>query len=243
MITWKGVFPALTTKFTINDELDLPLFEKNIQDINLKIGGSHSLTNEMNYTIKARVPRKRLEGTGGLGAAAGNAYNDVVKEANKLGLNIKNSTFVNVAFNITGTFLKPNIGFKILGGDGDASLQDVAKQTAEAAFQKAKDSVTNVANAKLNEAKTKVTQAADKAIDSASKVLNAKVEEAKSKAIEDAKKQAGNALGNEANKKANEVLDKAGTDKKTKEELDKLKEKLNKWDPFGKNKPKKDSVG
>ncbi len=28
--TWKGIFPALTTKFTANDELDLPLFEKNL---------------------------------------------------------------------------------------------------------------------------------------------------------------------------------------------------------------------
>ncbi len=28
---WKGVFPALLTPFTANDELDLPLFEKNIQ--------------------------------------------------------------------------------------------------------------------------------------------------------------------------------------------------------------------
>jgi 1-pyrroline-4-hydroxy-2-carboxylate deaminase len=28
---WKGVFPALTTKFTANDELDLPLFETNLQ--------------------------------------------------------------------------------------------------------------------------------------------------------------------------------------------------------------------
>ena len=28
---WKGVFPALTTKFTVNDELDLPLFNKNLQ--------------------------------------------------------------------------------------------------------------------------------------------------------------------------------------------------------------------
>lgn len=27
---WMGVFPALTTKFTGNDELDLPLFEKNL---------------------------------------------------------------------------------------------------------------------------------------------------------------------------------------------------------------------
>jgi 4-hydroxy-tetrahydrodipicolinate synthase len=29
-IIWEGVFPALTTKFTANDELDLPLFEKNL---------------------------------------------------------------------------------------------------------------------------------------------------------------------------------------------------------------------
>jgi 4-hydroxy-tetrahydrodipicolinate synthase len=29
-IDWKGVFPALTTKFTSNDELDLSLFNKNI---------------------------------------------------------------------------------------------------------------------------------------------------------------------------------------------------------------------
>jgi 4-hydroxy-tetrahydrodipicolinate synthase len=28
---WKGVFPALTTKFTADDELDLPLFDKNLQ--------------------------------------------------------------------------------------------------------------------------------------------------------------------------------------------------------------------
>jgi dihydrodipicolinate synthase/N-acetylneuraminate lyase len=28
---WKGVFPALTTKFSAKDELDLPMFEKNLQ--------------------------------------------------------------------------------------------------------------------------------------------------------------------------------------------------------------------
>ena len=30
-INWKGVFPAITTKFTADDQLDLPLFEKNLQ--------------------------------------------------------------------------------------------------------------------------------------------------------------------------------------------------------------------
>jgi 1-pyrroline-4-hydroxy-2-carboxylate deaminase len=36
-ITWKGVFPAITTKFTENDTLDFPLFEKNL-DAQIKAG-------------------------------------------------------------------------------------------------------------------------------------------------------------------------------------------------------------
>ncbi len=31
-IQWKGVFPALTTKFTTDDQLDLPLFEHNLNE-------------------------------------------------------------------------------------------------------------------------------------------------------------------------------------------------------------------
>jgi len=31
MISWHGVFPALTTKFTADDKLDYPLFEKNLR--------------------------------------------------------------------------------------------------------------------------------------------------------------------------------------------------------------------
>ncbi len=30
-IDWRGVFPAITTKFTADDQLDMPLFEKNLQ--------------------------------------------------------------------------------------------------------------------------------------------------------------------------------------------------------------------
>lgn len=37
MITWKGVFPAITTKFTVDDKLDLKAFEKNL-NAQLKAG-------------------------------------------------------------------------------------------------------------------------------------------------------------------------------------------------------------
>jgi 4-hydroxy-tetrahydrodipicolinate synthase len=39
-IEWKGVFPALTTKFTADDKLDLPLFEKNLNaQLNAGVNG------------------------------------------------------------------------------------------------------------------------------------------------------------------------------------------------------------
>ncbi|MDQ2862274.1 MAG: dihydrodipicolinate synthase family protein, partial [Bacteroidota bacterium] len=36
-ISWTGIYPALTTKFTADDKLDLPLFEKNL-DVHIAAG-------------------------------------------------------------------------------------------------------------------------------------------------------------------------------------------------------------
>ncbi len=211
-------------------------FDKVIsKDINLKMGGTHSLTNEMNYSVKARVPRKRLE-TNVAGQAAGSVLNSMISEASKYGVNIKNSEFVNVQFTITGSALAPKVAMKILGGDGETSLKDAAAATVNAAVNKAKDSVLTKANEKLDEAKAKAKQAADKALDSAKVVAAAKVNEAKEKAIEEAKKRAGDELGKKTGGVIDSVLNKAGANDKIKNEADKLKDKLDKWDPFGKKK-------
>jgi len=60
-IIWKGVFPALTTKFTASDELDLPLFDLNLQDqlaagvngiiLGGTLGESSVLTNQEKETL------------------------------------------------------------------------------------------------------------------------------------------------------------------------------------------------
>ena len=56
------------------------------------------------------------------------------------------------------------------------------------------------------------------------------------KAIEEAKKRAGEALGNKAGGAIDKTLEKAGGNEKVKQQTDKLKDKLDKWDPFGKKK-------
>jgi hypothetical protein len=219
-----------------NGSFSIREFDKVIsKDINLKMGGTHSLTNEMNYTVKARVPRKRLE-AGTAGQVAGAAFGNLVTEAAKLGVNIKNSEFVNVLFTITGSALAPKMSMKVMGGDGETSLKDAATATVNAAVDKAKDSVLTRANEKLDEAKNKAKQVADKAVDSATTVVKAKVNEAKDKAVEEAKKRAGDELGKKAGSTIDSVLHKAGGNDKIKNETDKLKDKLDKWDPFGKKK-------
>ncbi|MDZ7878209.1 MAG: AsmA-like C-terminal region-containing protein [Saprospiraceae bacterium] len=219
-----------------NGSFSIREFDKVIsKDINLKMGGTHSLTNDMNYTVKARVPRKRLEANKA-GEVAGAAFGNLVTEAAKLGVNIKNSEFVNVLFTITGSALSPKVAMKVLGGDGETTLKDAAVATVNAAVDKAKDSVFTRANEKLDEAKNKAKQVADKVVDSATTVVKTKVNEAKDKAVEEAKKRAGDELGKKAGSAVDSVLQKAGGNDKIKNETDKLKDKLDKWDPFGKKK-------
>ncbi len=217
-------------------------FDKTIsKDIKLTIGGTHSLTNEMNYNIRARVPRKRLESSTA-GAAAGAAFNEIVSQAAKYGVNVKNSEFVNVQFTLTGSMLQPKIAMKVMSGDGQATLEDVAKGTVNAAVEKAKDTVLTRANEELEKGKAMAKEAADKAIDSARNVANRQIEEAKAKAIEEAKKKAGEAVGNKAGEVIDKGLDKIGGNDKVKQQTDKVKEKLDKWDPFKKKPVQKDTT-
>jgi AsmA-like C-terminal region len=222
-----------------NGNVIIKEFDQKVKDIAMKISGTHSLTNEMNYIIKAKIPRKLLE-KNPIGSAASSGFNVLLKEAGKYGVNIQNSAFVNVQFNLTGSSLAPKVAMKVLGGDGQSTVQDVVKEQANAVVNKAKDSVATRANQELDKLKEKAKLEADKAVEAATQAAKAKVEEAKAKAAEELKKRAGEVVkdkvGQEVGKKVDEQLQKVGGDK-LKTETDKLKSKLDQWDPFGKKKP------
>lgn len=64
---WKGVFPALTTKFTADDKLDLPLFEKNLKaqlDAGVKgvvLGGTLGEASVLTTTEKEQLIKYAVE--------------------------------------------------------------------------------------------------------------------------------------------------------------------------------------
>jgi hypothetical protein len=221
--------------FEIKDgKVNVKPFNVKMKDVAMQIGGSHGLTSDMSYQILTKTPRSALEKSG-LGSAANAGINLLSKEASKVGVNLAQGEFINVRFDLTGTMASPKIAMKILASDGQSTLKEEATGAAAAVVEKAKDSLTNVANRELDKVKDKAKAAADKAADSLKNIADRKLKEATDKVTQEAKdklgKEVGDKVGDKVGEKAGEVLGDKGQKK-----VDEVKEKLDKWDPFKKKK-------
>ncbi len=222
-----------------NGAVELKEFDYKVKDIDMKIGGTHSLTQAMDYKIKTKVPRKLLE-SNAVGAAASSGLNALQKEASKYGVSLKQSEFVNVLINLTGSITDPKVKLQLLGGDGESTLAESAEGQAKAELEKQTDALRQQAESKLEEGKEIAKEKINQAADTARAVINKKVDEAKDKATQVVKdkigEQAGTVLDSAAQKKVDEVLNSAG-----KESKDKIQNELEKFNPF--KKKKKDGGG
>ena len=86
-IDWKGVFPAITTKFTADDQLDLPLFEKNLQaqldaGVNgIILGGTLGEASVLTTEEKETIVKFTIEKVGGKVPVVLNIAEGSTKEA------------------------------------------------------------------------------------------------------------------------------------------------------------------
>ncbi len=202
--------------FTIkNGTVELKDFDYKYKDIAMTIGGKHSLKQDMDYKIKAKIPRKLLN-QNALGSAANTGLDFLSKEAGKYGVNVNAGEFVNVQIGITGTINSPKLNFKVLGTDG-TSPKDQVGAAAGAAFKSTKDSLQKRANQEIDKAKIQAQERAKKITDSLAIIANKKASEAADKLKEKASKEIGDKVG-----------------EKSKSEIDKAKDKLKNYDPFKK---------
>lgn len=163
--------------FEVKDgALELKEFDYAYKGIDMKIGGRHSINQDMDYRIVAKIPRKMLEQSS-VGAAAGSGLNALSAEASKLGINLAQSEFVNVQFNITGNITKPQVAMKLLGGDGQSSVAEGVKEQAKQEFEEQKEKA-------VTEAKEKVEEVKQQAKDTVKAVVKETTEQAKDKAKE-----------------------------------------------------------
>lgn len=109
-ITWKGIFPAFTTKFTANDTLDLKLFEKGLQaqfDAGVDgiiLGGSLGEASTLTTEEKETLVKLTIEKAGDLPVIL-NIAEGATKEAVKLAA-------LGKSWGVAGLMLLPPMRYK-----------------------------------------------------------------------------------------------------------------------------------
>ncbi len=215
-----------------NGFLTVREFEHKIDDMTFLIQGKHGLTQEMEYVVKAKVPRKLLEKTG-ISKAANNAWDAIAKAANKKGINLANGEFVRLKIDLTGSITDPEFNIIPVAADGETSVQDATKAAVEATVNQAVDSAKTVLNNTVDSVKAE-TEALK---DTVTAVVNEKVEVIKETAKETAKNaldslKSGGQIGLPKLEDAGSIL----KDTTIGKEIDKVKDKLKDFNPFKKKK-------
>lgn len=228
-----------------NGMVTLKEFPYKYKDIDMVVGGKHGLTSDMDYNIKARIPRKLLE-KGKAGKAVNTGIKLLESKASKLGINLKAGAFINTLINITGTITDPKISIKPLSSDGeDLSVKNVVENVVN----QVKDTVKQVITKKVEVVKEDYKKKADaeikKVMDAAQKQANRVKKEGKKRAdqakklaydkadelvskagINPLKKMAAKTAAKVAKKQADKVHKKAID--KTNQQADKIMDKANK---------------
>jgi hypothetical protein len=247
----KNFFEIKDGKFTIKP------FNVEYKGVLFNIGGSHGITQSMDYTIKTKIPRAMLNKN--KATAAVNTGLDLLGgQASKLGIDLAQGDYIDVDILLTGAITDPKYKLKLVGTEGKAAaLEDAAKQKleeeaeklkkqAEDELAKKKAELENKAKSEAdklkNEAEIKAKAEADRLKAEAEAKVKAEADRLKKEMEERIKKELGDKASDAAKaeaerlrKEAEAKID-AETKAKIEAEKKRIQDELDKLNPFKKKK-------
>ncbi len=218
-----------------NGTLEVKKFDAELEGVNFTIGGSHSLTQEMNYKIIASIPKEMLDGN-----VAGRTLNEgigfITSEAQKRGLPLESGDSYLVQIDLTGNIKDPKTNFTVLGTE-DKDLKSFVDDKG----QEIKETITDTIRTTIDKEKEKIRSEADEKVtqvkDSVKTVVNQKIDSVKTKVEQEVKEQVKDTvtqvLTDELKEKTKDIFG-----EETKKEEEKIKEAIDEWNPFKKKKKK-----
>lgn len=136
-------------------------FDFDLAGIGMQLGGTHGLNTDMDYRLRAAVPRKLIEGNLVTGAALG-ALDRLAGQAGKLGLDITPGDTLNLNIALTGSMSNPKAGIDLLGTEaGTAGDGSVGGAIAGAITDRVRDEVTNRTDSLRNVAEDRANRFRD----------------------------------------------------------------------------------
>ncbi|THH41533.1 AsmA-like C-terminal region-containing protein [Neolewinella litorea] len=129
--------------FAVNDgTVTVDPFDFKLAGITMTMGGTHGLNTDMDYRIRAAVPRAMIEGNLVAGAALG-ALDKLAGQAGKLGLNLTPGDTLNLNITLTGSMSDPRAGVDLLGKSGSGGNTSVAGTVTDAVRDRLTEEVTS----------------------------------------------------------------------------------------------------
>jgi hypothetical protein len=168
-------FKNFVTFFKVKDgRVNIEPFKFQLAGIPLRVQGTHGLEQDMDYTIRAAIPRTMIKGNIVTGTAL-SALDQLAGQASKLGLNISPGDTLNVDITLLGSIGAPQFKFNLLGNkDGAAaSIQDAVKGRLNAEVEDQKDE----AEAEVNDRANIVKEGAQRRIDSLRSLAGARTQQ------------------------------------------------------------------
>lgn len=234
----------LMTVFQIEDgRVTIEPFDTRIAGIPLTVQGTHGLDMDMDYQIKAAIPRSLIQGNIVTGTAL-SALDQLAGQAGRLGLNISPGDTINVSINLGGSISNPTTKFNLLGtnGGGDQSVGgaivdnvteqvtnriEEEKERAQAEVDARVEAARLEAEARLDSLRQTANNRAQEIQDSIRRVVAAEAERLRKEAAERLKFKLDSMKLDSLKK----VLSPGAQ-----EAADKLKKELEKFNPFKKKK-------
>ena len=213
-----------------------------VEEINMTISGKHSISQDLDYAIKMEIPREMFKQNQSL-EFIDDGLDQLSKKASSLGIDIFSGDFIYATAKITGTVLKPIISVKPTGSGGENlskqaedalsnradELKNELEDKANDKIEETKDALSDMIDEKINEAETKVdsvvSEVTDDITNQAEQVIKEQIDSRLNDIIPDTLKES-------ISDKLNDIL------KDDSSKTDKLKEQLDKLNPFKKKKKK-----
>ncbi len=209
--------------------------------MNFNVGGRHSIDQNLDYTINAKIPREKLS-KAQLGKTLEMGMSEIEKQAKSRGVDISLGDYVYLDIFLTGTILKPKVKIIPVGSGGKTLkqvvadevnkqkeiLMDTLQQEAEKRTEALKDTVTAVVKEKTDTLKAVAKSELEKKTDEAKDIVK---EEIKNRIDSTVAGEVTDTLGSILEDKLGGLLKDSG-----KSEADSIKAKLDGWNPFKKKK-------
>lgn len=235
--TFKNVITAFQVE---KGEVTITPFNFKLAGIPLQVQGTHGLEQDMNYSIRAAIPRTMIQGNIVTGTAL-SALDQLAGQASNLGLNISPGDTLNVDINLIGTIGDPKFKFNLLGNKGGeaTSVQDAVVDAVTDRITTEVEDRKEQAEAEVTERVNEVKDDAQRRIDSLRDVAGARAQQVRDSIARAAQAEADRLKAQAAAELRNRLkLDSLRADSLLNKipGVDAIKEELERFNPFKKKK-------